>query len=221
MTYPNAASGVKKIFTAQMLEIAGTVFLTLAAVFAILLSNAQKAGTLNDSDQSLAVMMIVALVVFSALFIVAAVMQIIGLVKAGRDESSFRIALFAVFANMIFVVTGMVFSGLQNGNVSSLMNLFSTIMDMIAFLYVIQGIRNLAIDLGNEKIDQMGNNIFKIILVVIVLEFIANVIVLIFGGQTTHIVAGVVALIAAILSFVQYVMYLVFLVKGKKMLANS
>ena len=162
MTYPNAADGVKKMFKAQLIEILGTVFLALAAIFTIMLSSSEKAGAANDADSFLAVMMIVSIVAFSGLMIVAAVMHLIGLVRAGRDERAFRTALFAVFINLIFIVTGMIFSGLKNGTVSSLMNLFSTIMDMIAFIFVIQGIRNLAIELGNDKLDRMGDNIFKI-----------------------------------------------------------
>lgn len=221
MTYPNAADGVKKMFKAQLIEILGTVFLALVAIFTIMLSSSEKAGAANDADSFLAVMMIVSIVAFSGLMIVAAVMHLIGLVRAGRDERAFRTALFAVFINLIFIVTGMIFSGLKNGTVSSLMNLFSTIMDMIAFIFVIQGIRNLAIELGNDKLDRMGDNIFKIILAVLVLEFIANIIVLIFGGHTSGIVAGVVYLIAAILSFVQYIIYLIFLARGVKMLTKS
>lgn len=221
MTYPNAANGVKKMFKAQILAIFGTVFLALSAIFTILLSSSGNTGTANDSNSFLAVMMIVAFVVFTAVTVVAAIMHLIGLVKAGRDERAFRTALFAIIVNMVFIVLGTIFSGMKNDTMSSLMNLFSTIMDMVAFLYVIQGIRNLAIELGNDKIDRMGGNIFKIILIVLVLEFTANIIVLIIGGQTSGIVAGVVALIAAILSFVQYILYLIFLARGVKMLANS
>lgn len=221
MTYPNAANGVKKMFKAQILAIFGTVFLALSAIFTILLSSSGNTGTANDSNSFLAVMMIVAFVVFTAVTVVAAIMHLIGLVRAGRDERAFRTALFAIIVNMVFIVLGTIFSGMKNDTMSSLMNLFSTIMDMVAFLYVIQGIRNLAIELGNDKIDRMGGNIFKIILIVLVLEFTANIIVLIIGGQTSGIVAGVVALIAAILSFVQYILYLIFLARGVKMLANS
>lgn len=221
MTYPNAANGVKKMFKAQILAIFGTVFLAFSAIFTILLGSSGNAGATNDSDSFLAVMMIVAFVVFTAVTVVAGIMHLIGLVRAGRDERAFRTALFAIIVNMIFIVLGAIFSGLKNDTMSSLMNLFSTIMDMIAFLYVIQGIRNLAIELGNDKIDRMGDSIFKIILIVLVLEFIANIIVLIIGGQTSDIVAGIVALMAAILSFVQYIIYLIFLARGVKMLNNS
>ena len=209
------------MFKAQILAIFGTVFLALSAIFTILLSSSGNTGTANDSNSFLAVMMIVAFVVFTAVTVVAAIMHLIGLVRAGRDERAFRTALFAIIVNMVFIVLGTIFSGMKNDTMSSLMNLFSTIMDMVAFLYVIQGIRNLAIELGNDKIDRMGGNIFKIILIVLVLEFTANIIVLIIGGQTFGIVAGVVALIAAILSFVQYILYLIFLARGVKMLANS
>lgn len=221
MTYPNAANGVKKMFKAQILAILGTVFLAFAAIFSILLNGSEKAAAANDSDSFLAVMMIVAFVAFTAITIAAAIMHLIGLGRAGRDERAFRTALFAILVNMVFIVLGTVFSGLKNGTMSSLMNLLSTIMDMIAFLYVIQGIRNLAVELGNDKINKMGENIFKIILAVLVLEFIANIIELVFGGQVSNTVAGVVALLAAILSFVQYIVYLIFLARGVKMLANS
>ena len=69
---------------------------------------------------------------------------------------------------------------------------------------------------------KVENNLFKILLVVLILEFIANLIVAIFrGAQTASIVASVVAVIGAILTIIQYVMFLVYLAKARKMLANA
>ena len=53
------------------------------------------------------------------------------------------------------------------------------------------------------------------------LQFIARMVVVIFGGQAASVTAAVIALIAVVLSFVQYILYLAFLAKAKKMLAEG
>ena len=229
MRFPNAAVGVKRLFTAEILSILSVFALIGSAVGAVLLfatDMAQKSGEVTaDSVASagsvFAIVTVVCIIIFAVVGIISFVMHIMGLARAGKDRNMFRIALAAMLLKILVTVTEAAFTGMNNGVVSSLMEVLTTILDMISLIYVIQGIRSIAVDLGNDSVDRLGDNIFKVILVAIVLEFTANVIVLIFGGQTVSLISAIISLIAAILTIVQYLMYLVYLGKAKKMLASS
>ena len=152
--------------------------------------------------------------------IIAFILNIVGITKASKDEESFKMALYALIGGIILSVIGSAFTNV-NGYVSSIMQALQVVADLLVLLYVIQGVRYLALKLNRPDIDQKGQNLFKIIFCVLVLQFIARMVVVIFGGQAASVTAAVIALIAVVLSFVQYILYLAFLAKAKKMLAEG
>ena len=224
MKYPNAYIGVKRLFTSRVLAMIGLCVLLVSTSIALVISAIPKnsADSVTAAEGILAVLAIAFMMVSCVIMVVSYILGITGLSRASVDEPAFRIALFATVANIIFYGFGSIFSSLQNYFMASLLNSFSTIADLIVFIYTIQGIRSLAIKLGDKDIDRRGNNLFKILLVTIIVEFIANLIVVIFQGANTAIViAGIIAIVCVLLTIIQYFMFLVYLVKAKKMLANA
>lgn len=224
MKYPNAFIGVKRLFTSRVLAMIGLCALLVSTSIALVISAIPKnsADSVTAAEGILAVLAITFMMVSCVIMVVSFILGITGLSRASIDEPVFRIALFATAANIIFIGFGSIFSSMQNNFMASLLNSFSTIADLITFIYTIQGIRSLAIKLGDEDIDRRGNNLFKILLVTIIVEFIANLIVVIFqGANTALVIAGVIAIVCVLLTIIQYFMFLVYLVKAKKMLANA
>lgn len=226
MKFPNAANGVKKIFTAEILSLISSVcvFVTIVLMLAAL---ASTAGAVSDGSDGAAVSALASgagTVVFGiatvVLAIIAFILNIVGITKASKDEESFKMALYALIGGIILSVIGSAFTNV-NGYVSSIMQALQVVADLLVLLYVIQGVRYLALKLNRPDIDQKGQNLFKIIFCVLVLQFIARMVVVIFGGQAASVTAAVIALIAVVLSFVQYILYLAFLAKAKKMLAEG
>ena len=226
MKFPNAANGVKKIFTAEILSLISSVcvFVTIVLMLAAL---ASTAGAISDGSDGAAVGALASgagTVVFGiatvVLAIIAFILNIVGITKASKDEESFKMALYALIGGIILSVIGSAFTNV-NGYVSSIMQALQVVADLLVLLYVIQGVRYLALKLNRPDIDQKGQNLFKIIFCVLVLQFIARMVVVIFGGQAASVPAAVIALIAVVLSVVQYSLYLAFLAKAKKMLAEG
>lgn len=227
--FPNAKSGVKKIFTSKMLEIIGYLMIIVSAVVAVILlaviakdvADAESLSSLSELIGANAGSFIPAIIIFCCailVFIVAFILNITGLVKASKDDGAFKTALIAFFAGIIFSILSYAFS--SNGMISSLMNVLDTVMDFIVFIYTVQGIRNLAVKLGDGEMDFKGNSIFRMVLIVIVLQFISEVIVMIFGGlQSALIIAFVFYIASQTFAIVQYIMFLSYLAKARKMLA--
>ena len=225
MKFPNAANGVKKIFTAEILSlISGICMFVMIVLLVVALAAAKAVSGGADGAAAGAVASGAGTLVFGigsgVLAIIAFILNIVGITKASKDEESFKMALYALIGGIILSVIGSAFTNV-NGYVSSIMQALQVVADLLVLLYVIQGVRYLALKLNRPDIDQKGQNLFKIIFCVLVLQFIARMVVVIFGGQAASVTAAVIALIAVVLSFVQYILYLAFLAKAKKMLAEG
>ena len=225
MKFPNAANGVKKIFTAEILSlISGICMFVMIVLLVVALAAAKAVSGGADGAAAGAVASGAGTLVFGigsgVLAIIAFILNIVGISKASKDEESFRMALFAVIGGIILSVIGTAFNNV-NGYVSSIMQALQVVADLLVLLYVIQGIRYLSLKLNRPDIDQKGQNLFKIIFIVLVLQFIARIVVIIFGGMAASITAAILALIAVILSVIEYILYLAFLAKAKKMLAEG
>lgn len=225
MKFPNAANGVKKIFTAEILSlISGICMFVMIVLLVVALAAAKAVSGGADGAAAGAVASGAGTLVFGigsgVLAIIAFILNIVGISKASKDEESFRMALFAVIGGIILSVIGTAFNNV-NGYVSSIMQALQVVADLLVLLYVIQGIRYLSLKLNRPDIDQKGQNLFKIIFIVLVLQFIARIVVIIFGGMAASITSAIIALIAVILSVIEYILYLAFLAKAKKMLAEG
>lgn len=229
MIFPNAFSGIRKIFISQILAVCSTVMLAISSVLSfilIVILKATKSGVnlSMDSGTLFDVFLVITGIftfAFAVLFIVSFVFNIIGISNAIRDENSFKIAAVAIILNLAFVLTGVIAARTQVGTLSDIMNILSTIADTLAYVFVIQGIRNISLKLGNVSMDNLGNTILKILLGAVVLEFIANIVVLIYNSNASSFASAVITLIAIILTFVQYILYMVYLAKAKNMLAAA
>ena len=222
MKFPNAAKGVKRIFSAEILNLLANIFLTVAAVI-IAVSMLGAAGTAGDagianSEDAMAVMGggILIAGIFALAWLVLAligfIMNIVGIVNASHDEVSFKSAL-------LFLIIGIVSAGLagifyNNPTLSSLLTLF-------VYIFVIVGIVKMADQMNRGDVSARGSNVLKLVIVINILALIASLIASIMGGVTASVVASVLFVVALVLNIVQYFMYLSFLSKAKKMLAEK
>ena len=158
MKFPNAANGVKKIFTAEILSLISSVcvFVTIVLMLAAL---ASTAGAVSDGSDGAAVGALASgagTVVFGiatvVLAIIAFILNIVGITKASKDEESFKMALYALIGGIILSVIGSAFTNV-NGYVSSIMQALQVVADLLVLLYVIQGVRYLALKLNRPDID--------------------------------------------------------------------
>lgn len=223
MRFPNAFNGVKKIFAGEILALISAICALIAAVMAVIavLGGATAADSGSDVAIVGAAGGFAGLVIFgiatAVLAVIAFIINIVGLSKASKDDDAFKISLFAcILAIALTALSGFFTS---NGFVSTLLTSFSTAADFLVTLFAIQGIRNLAIKLNNPEVDNRGATLFKIIGIVIVLEFAAELVTAIFGGPVATVTASVIMIAAGVLSVVKYLLYLGLLAKAKKMLA--
>lgn len=216
MTFPNAYQGVKKIFLAQILALISVAALLITSFAALGTIGAAAGGSDAGAVAGLGITAIFG-IGYLVLALLAFIFQIIGISKASKDEPAFKIALYLIIAGIAVSIIGGFMA--EGSVIKSIFTVATDVINLAITVYVIQGIRNLAVKLGNTEMDNKGNNIFKIIIAVYVCIFIARIVSMISGGTATSVIAAVFAIIAAVLSIIQYVIYLIYLNKAKAMLA--
>ncbi|MBQ3264602.1 MAG: hypothetical protein IJH07_02370 [Ruminococcus sp.] len=226
MKFPNAAKGVKKIYTAEILALLSSIFLVIAACLFVFGYAAGEAGTANGSDVGLAMAggsMILALVfvlAWSVLALIAFILNIVGIVNASHDETNFKSALLFLIVGIVSAILAGVFAN-SNGTVSSLLYSLYNLMNVFVTIFVIAGGVKLADRLNRGDVGRKGSNVLKLIIIINVLSLIASLISTFMGGMVASVAAGVLLIVALVLNIVQYFMYLSFLSKAKKMLIEN
>ena len=214
MQFSNAAKGIKKIFSSVILEIIGGVGLVISTLFVLVI-----AAMIESGDESLGLtglIGIIAMAVSGVLTLVAAILSVVGMAQASKDEGSFKIAIIVLIAA---VVTGVLSIFLREHQVIyNIVTQITDLLHLIVTIYVIQGVINLAEALGEKGIIKHGKHLFIMITIIYGLTCLANIVVAIFGGQTASMIAGVIAFLAEALGLAQSIVYIVFLSKAKKML---
>ena len=93
MQFPNALEGVKKIYKAEIIALFGAIVGFVAAVLGLVGAQSGSVGGLAGAG--------ILIIAMSVLFIIAFIMNIVGLNKARPDEENFKNALYMVFAGIV------------------------------------------------------------------------------------------------------------------------
>lgn len=218
MSFPNAAKGIKRIYTAEILKLIGYICLILAAIVGVVALAApgdEASGTAETLSLGGFIGAIVLVVAFAILMITAFIMNLIGYINARNDNENFKTAL-------VFLIVGIVFTGISlfviNNGLSSILYSLSTLSETLSTIFVIAGVMQIARQLGREDISKKGTTVLKLIITTEVISFILSFISTFLRGGTTEIVSTVLLLASLLVTFIKYIMYLSFLSKSKKML---
>lgn len=229
MRFPNAAKGVKRIFSAEILNLLAKIFLAVAVVIVVIgyagaVGTAGNAG-IENSEAALDVMggsiLIAAIFALAwvVLGIIGFIMNIVGIVNASHDEPNFKSALLFLIVGIVTAILAGIFY--NSGFVSSLLYSLSNLLNLFVYIFVIAGVVKLADQMNRGDVSAKGTNVLKLIIVINILALIASLISTFMGGMVASVTAGVLLLVGIVLSIIQYFMYLSFLSKAKKMLAEK
>lgn len=226
MKYPNAAKGVKRIFTAEILKLVGTIFgvigLTIVAI------GLMTAKVTNGSDAGIVTLVVslgigaLPLIAWFVLRLIGFILRLVGIINAKQDEDSFKSSLVCLILEMVSVVVSGVFLGINSTVVASVLYSFAELMGLFVTLFIISGIIKLADKLNRGDVSAKGSNLLKLICVIVGLSLLLNIISsILIGNPAIMFIALILFGAALILCAIQYIMFLSFLAKAKKMLAES
>lgn len=221
--FPNAAKGIKKIHTAEILSLI-TAILGIGLAIAVIVA-AASLSTMTESDSSSAaglvggglasILLAVAVAVIS---IIAFILKLVGIMNAKKDEAAFNSAFILVLVGIGASLVAAIFS--KNTLVNGIMNGVSNVASLFITVYIIKGIINIGGKLGNKGLVQKGQSVLKLIVAVYAISIVGSLISSIFENvPALATVGGVLGVIAGVVAIVYYFIYLSLLGKAKKEIA--
>lgn len=223
MKFPNAAKGVKKIFTAEILNLIGTIFMVIGVIIAAI-GMLGAAGAQSSDGKALAIggglmVALIFIAVYMILAIIAYIMNLVGIINASKDETNFKSALIFLIVGIVTTILVAVFR--NNPVVYSMLLSLGNLMNVFVNIFVIAGGVKLADRMNRGDVSTKGTNVLKLIIVVAILSLIASLISSFMGGMVASVTAAVLLIVSLILNLIKYFMYLSFLGKLKKSLAEG
>ena len=218
MRYPNAAKGINKIWIAELLGILGAAL----AVVLVIMMKANNVDTSISGEEAKQVLetakitgpVVAVGVIMMLAMLVSYVLNLIGISNASKDEEAFKRALWVCLAS---AVLGIAAAALENSNVriSNWLKVPSTLLELVVTMLVLEGIGNLANNLGKKDIANMSAQCRTWVLCSLVLSAAAEVFVALgTKGSVLNTTSGVAA---GLLQIVAYVVYLRVLNKARQM----
>ena len=207
MQFPNALEGVKKIYKAEIIALIGAIVGFVAALLSLVGAQSGSLGGLAGAG--------ILIIAMSVLFIIAFIMNIVGLNKAKPDEENFKNALYMVFVG---IVLSIVVGATQEGTlIHTLGESLSNICNLLVNYLVATALLNLANQLGDDVVAKKATSVRTLLTIVWVIALVLNVM----GDVLTSkagMIAVVLALIASVVEIIAYIVYLGLLSKARGML---
>ena len=216
MRFPNAFSGVKKIWLAELLLLLVAV-ISIVLVF-VIAANSTVNGENIELNQATETPVAIITIVMAVIALVAFILNLIGLIVARKDDGAFKIALIVTLLGIVASVVSAIWS--NNQTLNKWMDTAKTIFSMFASYYVLTGIANLAGQIPDEATKKLALKSRTLVEGSFCLTAVFKLIINIFKIQNGSTIYTILAIVAAVLELVSYILYLRALSKGKKMLAQ-
>lgn len=215
MKFPNAAKGISKIFTSEILALIAAIATGVASILAaVMYASAKTNSTAGAAASGIGTLVLV--LGASVLLVIALILKIVGVVQTSKDEDSFKMIIYLTIFTLIVAVVAAIFSRVTFLN--NIANAVSAIGSFVTTLLIILGIGNLGVQVGNDEVIDKCSSQFKLILGIGIVALLARFFCIFLPTVPAQGIVIALAVVALVLSIIQYILYLSLLSKAKKML---
>ncbi len=215
MKFPNAAKGISKIFTSEILALIAAIATGVASILAaVMYASAKTNSTAGAAASGIGTLVLV--LGASVLLVIALILKIVGVVQTSKDEDSFKMIIYLTIFTLIVAVVAAIFSRVTFLN--NIANAVSAIGGFVTTLLIILGIGNLGVQVGNDEVIDKCSSQFKLILGIGIVALLARFFCIFLPTIPAQGIVIALAVVALVLSVIQYILYLSLLSKAKKML---
>lgn len=215
MKFPNAAKGISKIFTSEILALIAAIATGVASILAaVMYASAKTNSTAGAAASGIGTLVLV--LGASVLLVIALILKIVGVVQASKDEDSFKMIIYLTIFTLIVAVVAAIFSRVTFLN--NIANAVSSIGSFVTTLLIILGIGNLGVQVGNDEVIDKCSSQFKLILGIGIVALLARFFCIFLPTIPAQGIVIALAVVALVLNVIQYILYLSLLSKAKKML---
>ena len=217
MQFPNAAKGVKKIFSAEIIVLFSVIFLGIGTTVAL-------AARYNDAlrTEAMEIASLAGLLAGAALILFALIFEFIGVVQASKDEDAFKGVIYLTMFNFAIQVANAFFT--NNTVINPIASGASSVVSVITTVLIILGFCSIAGQLGKTDIVQKGKRILRIIICIAVISITLRLVLSFLpenldeAGTFTRVLVLTLSVLSVMLHIAEYILFISFLSKSKKML---
>lgn len=223
MSFPDGYSGVKKVFTSEILNLIAAVCLLcsggLGVIAVVSAANEVNAGTVISGAGA-----VVLILAWGVLSLLAFILKLVGLKKAGNEEPNFNTAfILAIFGLILTVVAAILGAfNIGNGIADNIARVFVNVANIVITVLIVGGVANFAQALRKPLMIEKGSRILIFIIIMYAIAIIATLIPIFFGTtDATTTISGVLDIVAAVFNLIAYILFLVYLGQAKIMLRDN
>ncbi len=218
MSYENARNGIGKVFTAEVLNIIVAVCTLITGIFLVLAIGAASAESTGGAIAS-GIGGVLFSVAAGVIGIIAFILQLVGLNKAGQDSEQIKKAFTITIVGLIVAILfGILNSAFPSATwIKGIGDVVGAILGLLVTYNILFGCAGLKSELTDK-----ANSTWKMYMIVIILDIVIGIVSVILGAlgiTTVSAVAYAIVLIADfIFDIVAYIMFLSFLNNARKVL---
>lgn len=218
MSYENARNGMGKVFTAQVLEIIAAVCTLITGIFVVLAIGAASAESSGGAIAS-GIGGVLFSVAAGVLGIIAFIIQLVGLNKAGQDSEQLKKAFtITIIGLIVAILFGILNSAFPTATwIKGLGDVVGTVIGLVVTYNVLFGCAGL-----KSELTEKANGTWKMYMIVIILDIVIGIVSIILGALGVTAVSAIAYAIIIIADFVfdiiAFIMFLSFLNLARKTL---
>ena len=203
MTYPNAASGIKKLHIAEILILIGTFIDNL---FYVASNIVDMNNFVHSVSKAVLILIAVILLIGDILVVGGDVLNIVGLNKASKDAKLFRLPLFLSVAMIVGqIAIRVAFYDQEAVLATEWIEFAEDVIELIQMICVIVVCRRLARNLGGDKLIDASRRMMILVYVIIGVSVVINVAA--FFSEAIILIASVAAGIFEFVILFAYLRY--------------
>lgn len=205
---PTLQKGLKRLYSSSVLQIIAALLAIVGAIAVII--GLVSAVSSSDATGGLVAAGIggILAIISPILVIIAAILSLVGIINVSRENLRFKIALYAVLANIVLTIIN-IFVSRSSAVAGAVITLLAAICNVVMFLYVCNGIKEVGRKLGRSELLSGYNAVVIFYLLSAILSFIG-------GFLALTVIGYVLQLIGSLCSLIAFFLYMGYLNKAIK-----
>lgn len=189
--YPNAASGIKKVFLAKIIGVIGVPLAFIPGIGALLLMTCTVAAT-----------------IFNVWGI-----NVWGILEASKDHNGYQTALVFTVADLIFSIVD---TFIDNNAISSVLSFAGNVMNIAVLYYICKSTGDLLRDVKNYGLANKGDHVWNVNKTCLIVMAVCLVVAFI---PILNILAAFTTLVVLVVTIYASVVYLIYLYQSGQYLS--
>lgn len=216
MKYPNALNGLKKIYSAEILNLIVGILMLVMSVFGLMAFDESL-----PKEQAEQYVLITGILLTASFIImaIAYIMTFVGVKKAAKDEPVFKNAFTWILVGLVLSLGTSILSNFVSvEKFERYINLGNRLASILVTVYIIIGVTTLAERIGDHEQVRRGSRLQNIIIFEYAISAVLELLSKFESQKVPETIMEICGVVAAVLMVIAYFTFLKLLSRARKML---